>query len=409
MEKSDFYRDSRDDINGPLAGVRVIEATTTWAGPMAGCALADMGATVIKLEHPLGEVIRRLPPFLPDSQLMLANETVNRNKQNVSVDLHKPEGVEIFLKLVETADIVIENFRPGTMHGWGVGYEHAKARNGKIVYVSISGYGQFGPLSERVGYDPIAQFYSGWAAQNGEPDGDPVKAATFLCDDLAGVHGALAALGAMHHAKATGEGQHVDVSLVDAVHFQSNGYLTAGALDMDLPRWGSQFAIAAPINRYQCKEGMVFAGVLLDTHWQRLCDILGRPELKNDERYATNLARIQPGNRDDVDRFVEEWCAEQTADDVEAIFEQAGLPATRVNTFTEAAKKPQTAARDMLQATELADGSVVPLTGPVAKFSRTPTRVRSAAPALGKHTSAVLLELGYSEAEIYALSEQHVV
>jgi len=409
MDKSDFFRDARNDTTGPLSGVRVIEATTTWAGPMAGCCLADFGATVIKLEHPLGEVIRRLPPALPDSHLLLANETVNRNKRNVTVDLHKPEGVEIFLKLVETADIVIENFRPGTMNDWGVGYAAAKARNPRIVYVSISGYGQFGPLSERVGYDPIAQFYSGWAAQNGEPDGEPVKAGTFLCDDLAGLHGALGALAAYHHAKATGEGQHVDVSLVDSVHFQSNGYLTAGALDMSNPRWGSQFAIAAPVNRYKCREGMVFAGVLLDTHWQRLCDIMGKPELKTDDRYATNLARTQPGNREDVDNFLAQWCAEHTALEVESIFEKAGLPATRVNTFAQTARDPHTAARDMLQPTELADGSVVPLTGPVAKFSRTPTRIRSAAPALGKHTGEVLREIGYSEAEIYALSERHVV
>ena len=409
MEKSEFYADARDDLSGPLAGVRVIEATTTWAGPMASCLLADMGATVIKLEHPLGEVIRRLPPAIPNSHSMLPNETVNRNKQNVTVDLHKPEGAEIFLKLVETADIVVQNFRPGTFDDWGIGYAASKARNPKIVYVSISGYGQFGPLSERVGYDPIAQFYSGWAAQNGEPDSGPVKAATFLCDDLAGLHGAVGALGAFHHAQKTGEGQHVDVSLVDAVQYQSNGSLSAGALDIPLPRLGSQFDIAAPVNRYDCKEGMVYAGVLLDTHWQRLCDIMQRPELKTDDRFATNAARASVGNREAADSLLAAWCAERTAEEVEAIFEREGLPATRVNTFAQAARMPQTEARDMLQTTELADGSVVPLTGPAAKFSRTPTKIRTAAPALGKHTSDVLKEIGYSEAEIYELSAQHVV
>ncbi len=409
MDKSEFYREARDDLTGPLEGVRVLEATTTWAGPMAGCMLADMGARVIKIEHPLGEVIRSLPPMLPDSHLFLANETVNRNKENISIDLHKPEGVEIFFKLVETVDIVIENFRPCTMASWGMGYDDVKARNPSVVYLSISGYGQFGRLSERVGYDPIAQFYSGWAAQNGEPDGLPVKAATFLCDDLAGVHGAVSALAALHHAKATGEGQHVGVSLVDSIQFQSDGYLTAGAMGMPTQRWGSQFAIAAPINRYACTDGHVFAGVLLDTHWQRLADIMGRPELKTDDRYSTNMARVQPGNREDVDGFVAEWCAARTTAEVESIFEEAGLPATRVNTFAEAAAKPQTEARDMLQATTLADGTVVPLTGPAAKFSRTPTRIRSAAPPVGKHTGKILLALGYSEAEVYGLSENHVV
>ena len=409
MEKSEFYSDARDDLTGPLAGVRVVEATTTWAGPMAGCMLADFGATVIKVEHPLGEVMRKLPPALPDSHLFLAHEMVNRNKQNISLDLHKPEGVDIFLKLAATADIVVENFRPGTMTSWGVGYDAVKALNPKVVYVSISGYGQFGPLSERVGYDPIAQFYSGWAAQNGEAGGDPVKAGTFLCDDLAGVHAAASALAAFHHAKGTGEGQHVDVALVDAIQFQSDGFLTAGALDMELERWGSQFAIAAPVNRYACTDGLVYAGVLLDTHWQRLADIMERPELKTDDRYATNLARVQPGNREDVDGFVAEWCAKRTTAEVEAIFEQASLPATRVNTFAEAAAKPQTSARDMLQPTELSDGTNIPLTGPAAKFSRTPTRIRSSAPALGAQTSTILAELGYTEPEIRELSAKHVV
>ena len=409
MEKSEFYKNARDDIPGPLAGVTVVESTTTWAGPMAGCMLADLGATVIKVEHPAGEVIRRLPPMLPDSHLFLPNETVNRNKQNVTIDLHKPQGVEIFLRLAATADIVIENFRPGTMASWGVGYEHVSAKNPACVYVSISGYGQFGPLSERVGYDPIAQFASGWASLNGEPDGPPVKAGTFLCDDLAGVHGAVSALAALHHAKQTGEGQHVDVALLDAAQFQSNGHLTAGAMDMELTRWGSHFSIAAPINRYECKEGHVFAGVLLDNHWQRLAEIMGKPELATDERYATNLGRIQPENREFLDDTVAEWCKQHTADEVESIFEEAGLPATRVNTYAESARKPHTQARDMLQPTTLADGSSVPVTGPAAKFSRTPTKVRTAAQPLGADTGRVLKALGYAEADIYRFSEEHVV
>lgn len=409
MKKEQFYKEARTDLPGPLSGVRVVESTTTWAGPLAGCVLADMGATVIKVEHPAGEVIRRLPPLLPDGKSYLLNETVNRNKQNVTIDLHHPQGVEIFLKLAATADIVLENFRPGTMTAWGVGYEHVKALNPSVVYVSISGYGQFGPLSDRVGYDPIAQFSSGWASINGEPGSPPVKAATFLCDDLAGMHGAVSALAALHHAKETGEGQHVDVALVDSAHFQSNGNLTAGALGMEIEKMGCQFSIAAPINRYACSDGYVFAGVLLDAQWQRLADILGKPELKFDERYATIAARIQPDSRFALDEILSQWCAERTADDVENIFEKAGLPATRVNTYAESAVRPHTLERDMLQPTVIYNGSEVPITGPVAKFSRTPTKVRSAAPPLGRDTSVVLKELGYQESEIDRFSEEHVV
>ncbi|HJP49670.1 MAG TPA: CoA transferase, partial [Pseudomonadales bacterium] len=232
MEKTEFYARARTDIPGPLSDVVVVEATTTWAGPMAACILADMGAIVIKVEHPTGEIARRLPPVLPDSDLTIANETVNRNKRNISLNLQHNDGREAFLKLSETADIIIENFRPGTLHNWGVGYEQVARVKPDIVYVSISGFGQFGTLSDRVGYDPIAQNYCGWASLNGEPDGSPVKAPTWLGDDTAGMHGALGALAALRHRDQTGEGQHVDVALVDALLFHSNGNLTSGALDI---------------------------------------------------------------------------------------------------------------------------------------------------------------------------------
>ncbi|MFP6780809.1 MAG: CoA transferase, partial [Gammaproteobacteria bacterium] len=259
MQKSEFYANARSDLKGPLDGVVVVEATTTWAGPMAACILADYGATVIKVEHPEGEVGRRLPPFIPDSKLSIFNETVNRNKKSLSLDLRKPKGREVFLDLCTSADIVIENFRPGTMTKWGVGYSDVASVKPNIVYVSISGFGQFGELSDRVGYDPLAQNYCGWTSLNGEPDGASVKAPTFLGDDLGGLNGAMGAMAALHHRNKTGEGQHIDVALVDGLIFQSNGNLTAGALDMPIPRTGNEFSIAAPVNRFACSDGYVFA------------------------------------------------------------------------------------------------------------------------------------------------------
>lgn len=403
MDKATFYQNARTDVDGPLHGVTVIEATTTWAGPMAGCILADFGARVIKVEHPTGEVGRRLRPLLPDSSasLSLPHETVNRNKRSFTLNLSTNAGALLFLDLVRRADVVIENFRPGTMAGWGVGYDDVRAVKADIVYVSVSGFGQFGLLSERVGYDPIAQNFSGFSSINGEPDGAPVKAATYLGDDLAGVHAALGALAALRHRDRTGEGQHVDVALVDALLFQSNGNITSGALGLPTPRMGNQFGVSAPTNMYECTDGRVFAGILIDAHWRRLTTLIGRSDLADDPRYATLNERLN--HRSDVDRLLADWCAAHSVADVVTAFEAQGLPATRVNTYAEAAAEPHVATRDMLQSTLLHDGTRAPLVGPAAKFSRTPTRVRAAAEPLGASTAAILAELGYDAARIAQL------
>lgn len=399
MEKTAFYREARDDLPGPLAGIRVVEATTTWSGPMCGCLLADLGASVVKVELPDGEVSRRLPPMLPDTDppLSFMHATVNRNKQSLTLDLRQDAGRDLFLRLCERADIVVENFRPGTLDGWGAGYRAIRARKPDVVFVSISGYGQFGDDPPRVGYDPLAQAHSGYLSLNGEPEGEPVKSPTFLADDLAGVHAALGALAALRHRDQTGEGQHVDVSLLDSLLFQSNGYLTLGALGMPLPRLGNQFRIAAPANTYHSRDGRIMAGVLLDAQWKRLADVLSRPELADDPRYATTAERI--ARRAEVDDMLRAWAAERTTAEAVEALEAAGVPVAAVRTYAEAARTPLTHERDMLQSTTQSDGSQVPITGPAAKFSRTPTRVRTAAPALGEHTDAILEDLGIEPAE----------
>ena len=399
MDKEAFYANARDDLDGPLHGVVVVEATTTWAGPMAGCVLADFGATVIKVEQVEGEVLRKVPPFVPNSQLTVLHETVNRNKQNVTIDLRHPDGRKTLLKLVQTADIFIENFRPGTLASWKVGYEDVAAVKPDIVYVSISGFGQFGTLSDRVGYDPLAQNYCGWTSLNGDPDGGPTKAPTYLGDDLAGLNGALGAMAALRHRDQTGEGQHVDVALIDGMLFQSNGYATVAALGIPLPRWGNQYGVAAPVNNYLCTNGNVFAGMVLDSHWQRLAEHLGRTDLK-DLTAAERLAR-----RDEIDQLLADHCASRTVEEVVDAFAAMGLPATRVNTYAEVIEEPHVASRDMLQIVELADGSSVPLTAPAVKFSRTPIRIRTPAPTLGEHNDAVLESIGYSPDAIQALKD----
>ncbi len=403
MRKSDFYREARSDLRGPLHDLRVVEATTTWAGPMCGCMLADFGADVIKVEHPAGEVARHVPPFLPETEPPLAtmHAAVNRNKRSFRLDIGRPEGAELFRRLAGRADVVIENFRPGTMERWGLGYRELRAMKHDLVMVSISGWGQFGPDADRAGYDPLAQAAAGFLSLNGSPDGEPVKSPTFLGDDLAGLHAALAVLAALRHRDATGEGQWIDVSLLDAMLFQTPGYLTLGALGVEPPRLGNEFRIAAPANVYRCRDGLVMAGVLVDKHWRSLAQLLGRPELADDPGYATAPARI--ARRGAVDGLLADWMAERSAEEAVQAFREQGLPATPVRGYAEAARDPHVREREMLQRVPVPGSRPLPLAGPVAKFSRTPTRVRAGAPPLGAHQDEVLEELGIPESERDAL------
>jgi formyl-CoA transferase len=409
MEKSEFYRDAYKDFPGPLTGVRVVEATTTWAGPMCGCILADFGADVVKIELPGGEVTRRIPPFLPgtESRVSFVHATVNRNKRSVTLDLRRSEGREVFLRLAENADIVVENFKPGTMEKWGVGYRDIEQRNRDIIYVSVSAFGQFGPDSGYVGYDPLAQAASGFMSLNGSADGQAVKAPTFLGDDLGGVHAALGALAALRHRDQTGEGQHVDVALLDAILFQSNGYPTLGALDVPIKRFGNEYAFAVPANAFPCRDGQVYLGTLLDRHWRALARLMGRDDLAEHADYATAAARSK--RRREINSLVSAWAAEQTVEGLLAKCRADRVPVAPIRDYGAASRDPHVHARDMLQSVPQEGGAIAPITGPAVKFSRSPARVRSGAPALGAHTDEVLREAGYDPAEIRALRAKGVI
>lgn len=407
VEKAAFYRDARHDLTGPLAGVRVLEATTSWAGPMAACVLGDLGADVIKVEVPRGEMTRHLPIKVPGTGLSFLAQAANRNKRSLSLDLHEPAAQEIFLALAARSDIVVENFLPGTLAGWGLGYEGCKAVKADIIYVSISGFGQFGPESHRAGYDPIAQAASGWMALNGQPDGPPTKGPTYLCDDLAGLHGAIGAIAALHHRDQTGEGQHVDSALLDAVLFQSNGYLTLAAMGEPTPRMGSEVDVTCPVNIFACREGHIYLAVAIDPHWRKLCEVMGRPELGEAAGFATNAERVR--NRAEVNRAVTTWTSEHSADEAQKLLGDAGIAVAKVESYEDASRNPHVLDRDMLQDAVLEDGSVGRLTGPAVKFSRTPTRVRHATRPIGADNADILGELGYDADAIAALRADGVV
>ncbi len=407
MKKAEFYREARNDTPGPLAGVRVLEATTTWAGPMCAAVLADLGADVIKVELPGGEVGRHLSPLLPGTRTSFVHATVNRNKRSLTLDVRRAEGREIFLRLAARSDVVVENFKAGTMASYGLGYDEVRAVKADIVYVSITAWGQFGPYHRRPGYDPLAQAASGFVSLNGAPDGRPTKAPTFLGDDLGGLHGAIGAMAALHHRDRTGEGQHVDVALLDAILFQSDGLPTLAAMGVEPTRMGNEYGFAVPANVYDCQDGPVYVAVVLDAHWRILAAITGNPDLADDPSFATREARSS--NRDVCNAMLGGWLAERTRSEAMEIFDRAGLSIAPVNTYAQAARDPHVVERDMLQPTRMEDGSLAPITGPAAKFSRTPTSVRTGAPALGQHNEEILAELGLDAAARTKLENSGVV
>lgn len=390
MQKDEFFAEARDDLTGPLAGVRVLEVATTWAGPLVGAVLADLGADVIKVEIPTGDVARALMP-LPDTDVSLMHATVNRNKRSISLDMTSDDGRQTILDLAATSDIFLENFKVGTLARHGLGYDHVKAAKPDIIYVSVTGWGQFGPDHQAAGYDPMAQATSGFMTVNGSPGAEPTKAGTFLADDLGGLHGAIGAMAALRHRDQTGEGQHVDVALLDAMIHQTNGLPTLGTYDIQPDRWGNQFGFLAPCNLYECSDGPVYAGVLLDSHWQILAEIIGQPELAEHESFATREARA--ANRDVCDMLFGGWLAERTRNEAIDILRGHGLPAARVQTLAEVVNDPHVIERDMLQPTTQHDGTTVSIVGPAVKFSRTPTRIRTAAPGLNEHADEILTEL----------------
>lgn len=390
MDRGDFYAEARSDLDGPLTGVRVVEVTKVWSGPLAGAVLADLGADVVRVELP-GSRDGEVPPLIPGSGHSWFRQTVNRNKRSVTVDLREPGGREVFLKLVGRSDIVVENNLPGTLDGWGAGYAACRAVRPDIVFVSISGYGQYGPRSALPGYDPVLQAYGGWMALNGDPGGGPVRAPTFIADELAGLHGAIGALAALRHRDVTGEGQHVDVAMLDALLAGSAGLLTLAATGAAPRRLGNETDFVVPAAVYACRDGSIYLAVALNRQWRALAEAMGHPALVRADGFGSAAARL--ANRVEVNRVVAQWCATLPVAEVAATLERCGVPAAPVRDLTEVAADPHVVERAMLQHVRLPDGTSAPLTGPAAKFSRTPTRIRRAAPAAGADTEAVLTEI----------------
>lgn len=383
MRRDEFFRDARPDSTGPLQGVRVLGVTKVWSGPLATCVLADLGADVVDIELPGGRD-GEVPPDIPGTGLSWFRQTVHRNKRSVGLDLREPAGRDTFLDLVRHADVVVENYKPGTLDAWGVGYAACRDRRPEIVFVSISGWGQYGPNTHLPAYDPVIQAASGWMALNGDPGGPPVRAPTFLADEFAGLHAAIGALAALAHRHRSGEGQHVDVSMMDTMLFSSSGLPTLAATGRPPQRLGNETDFVAPSNVYECVDGHIYLAVALDKHWRALAEVIGRPELGSAPDFRRNRERVE--NRAVVNKAVASWCATRSVAEAVAALARRGIVVSPVRTMAEAIADPHVAEREMLVNIRLHNGTEAPLVAPPVKFSRTPTRIRAAAPQPGEHT-----------------------
>lgn len=393
---------------GPLEGYRVLDLSRILSGPYCTMVLADFGADVIKVERPgLGDDTRQWgPPFLAGESAYYLS--INRNKRGITVDLGQEEGRDIVYALARTSDVAIENFRPGTAERIGVGYERLRQENPRIVYCSISGFGQEGPYRDRPGYDALAQAMSGMMALTGDPEGAPAKHGMSIADIGAGMWAALAIVSALLARERTGEGQFIDISLLDAqlswLTYAAGSYFATGE---NPARYGSAHPSIVPYQPFATADGYLMLAVGNDRLWRQFCAAAGAPDLATQPGFATSAERV--ANREAVVARVAEIMAGRATAEWMRLLEEAGVPAGPINTVAQALTDPHVRAREMVVTLDHPTAGTVTMTGNPAKFSGTPGAVRSAPPLLGEHTGEVLRSLGYTKDRIAALQEQGVI
>jgi crotonobetainyl-CoA:carnitine CoA-transferase CaiB-like acyl-CoA transferase len=390
--------------SGPLAGIKVIELAHIMAGPVCGLMLADMGADVVKVEKvPGGDDSRRmLPPAIEGESA--AFMMMNRNKRGIALDLKKEEGKAVLHRLLRDADVVIENYRRGTMEKLGFGYEAMREINPGIIYCEISGFGRTGPLADAAGFDLIAQGMSGLMSITGEGHGrPPVKVGAPITDISAGLLACMGVMAALVERGKTGQGQKVDTSLFEAgiihTYWQSAIRLATGVSPGPM---GSAHPLNAPYQAYPTADGWINVGAANQSNWLRLLDAIEAPELAQDPRFAANPGRM--GNLDELTAVLNAIFKRRTTADWLAVLERAGVPAGPVLTIAEMHDHPQTRARDMVVKVEHEKAGPVETLGLPIKFSRTPGSVRRGAPTFGQDSRAILAELGYDEEAVERLT-----
>ena len=385
---------------GPLDGVRVLELGNFIAGPFAGQLLGDFGADVVKVEAPGGgDPMRRWGVTRDGASLWWP--TIARNKRSIVLDLRQDQARRVVALLAAQCDVVLENFRPGTLETWGLGYAELSARNPKLVMTHISGFGQTGPLAGQAGFGSVGEAMGGIRFTTGSPDRPPSRAGISLGDALAAAFGVMGTLSAVIRAQRTGRGQEVDVAIYEAVAALMESTMADYALGgVVRSRTGSVLPGVAPSNVYPTADGAeVVIAANADTVFRRLCGAMGRPELATDPRFAEHNARGE--TMDVLDAEVTAWTTTLPCEALLATLDEHGVPAGRIFTAPDMLSDPHYLARDMVRLVTSTQGWELPMTGIVPRFTETPGSIRHAGPELGEHTDEVLAELlGFGDEQL---------
>ena len=391
---------------GALDGIRVIDVTQVMAGPFCAMLLADLGADVIKIEPPAGDSTRRMAGA-SDTDSPSFN-AVNRGKRSAVVNMKTPGGRDVVTRLARSADILVENYRPGVMEALGLDYVRLAAVNARLVYASISGYGQSGPLKNKGGFDLVAQGVSGIMSVTGEVGGAPMKSGIPITDLGAALFAIVGILAAIEHRHKTGQGQYVDTSLVDAgvglSVWEAAQYFSGRGVPEPL---GSAHRMSAPYQAFGCADGFITIGAANDRMFCRLCEVLGHPEWADAPEFRTDGLRIR--HREDLAGRIESITRTEPCGHWLGLFDAQGIPCGPINDYGQVFQDPQVIAREMVVDIEHPTlGSMKALGSPI-KMSATPPDVRRRAPLLGEHTREVLVEAGFSEDEIASMIGDGVV
>ena len=394
--------------DGPLAGLKVLELGQLIAGPFAAKTLADFGADVIKIEPPeTGDPLRKWRLLKDGTSVWW--QVQSRNKRSLALDLKQPEAQEIVRKLASESDVLIENFRPGAMEGWGLGPDVLQEINPRLIMLRISGYGQTGPYRDRPGFGVVAEAMGGLRHLTAEPGRVPVRVGVSIGDTLAALHGVIGILMALHHRSTSGVGQVIDVALYEAVFNCMESLLPEySAFSAVRGPGGSALPGIAPSNAYLCSDGSyaLIAGNG-DSIYKRLMKTIDRDDLGNDPALKDNAGRV--ARIAEIDQAIGQWTLQRSVTDVLAALDAASVPAGRIYTIADVAADPHYLARDMLQQITMADGSTLAVPGIVPKLSSTPGGQHRNAPDLGQDTDEVLRGIGLSVSQIQALKDKGIV
>ncbi|MCP5395190.1 MAG: CoA transferase [Sphingomonadaceae bacterium] len=397
---------------GALAGIKVLDLSRVLAGPWSTQMLGDLGAEVIKVEQPgMGDDTRRWgPPFLPDGSRDSAYYLcTNRNKRSIAVNMADPEGAALIRKLAEDADIVVENFRVGGLAKYGLDYPSLSAIRPGLIYCSITGFGQTGPLKDNGGYDFLIQGMSGLMSVTGSADGGPTKVGIPISDLVTGLYATISILAALNHRNATGEGQHIDMALLDSqvalLANQASNFLNGGVIPR---RMGNQHPNMVPYQDFSCADGDVLVATGNDKQFRSLCELLGRSDLASSQDYAS--VPLRSANRAALLAELARELAKWKSEDFIAAMRAHGVPGGRINDIPGVLSHPQIEARGMVHEIARKDGTPVSFLGFPGQLSATPASYRTAPPRSGEDTAAVLRErLGLDEEEITRLREAGII